>query len=301
MAIPWIAAGKAAYSAWQAYKSYLNREQAAAERERDRDMILAAIRNVADQILDRLDLLEINQLKGELEGFQLIYESYDPKPGDSVEEGRLVSLIDDSARVLGRLGADLDSVGSDRNLAFEASAIYVPLLYLRAQAMTERQITYGADETRNALQSFDMALPRLSRLLSILRARSDAQFGPVVCRPIPDSQDSRVCWYMYKRTQFVCGSLRDPTGFQKCEQFRATHMDDAYSAFSGVQQISAALTQLRDARDNLDTIGTLDILATNGVDVGEIVFVGGRLARSLPKPRTSARKVGPAPDQDWFT
>jgi hypothetical protein len=70
---------------------------------------------------------------------------------------------------------------------------------------------------------------------------------------------------------------------------------------SGVQQISAALTQLQDARDNLDTIGTLDILATNGVDVGEIVFVGGRLARSLPKPRTSARKVGPAPDQDWFT
>src|SRR5205823_14492210 len=102
------------------------------------------------------------------------------------------------ARVLGRLGADLDSVGSDPDLAFEAWAIYVPLLYLRAQAMTERQITYGADETRNALQSFDMALPRLSRLLSILRARSDAQLGPVVCRPIPDSQDSRVCWYMYK-------------------------------------------------------------------------------------------------------
>ena len=107
MAIPWIAVGQAAYSAWQAYKSYLNRGQDAAERERDRDMILAAIRNVADQILDRLDLLEINQLKGELEGFQLIYESYDPEPGDSVEEGRLVSLIDDSARALGRLGADL--------------------------------------------------------------------------------------------------------------------------------------------------------------------------------------------------
>src|SRR5947208_382668 len=146
MAIPWIAVGQAAYSAWQAYKSYLNRGQDAAERERDRDMILAAIRNVADQILDRLDLLEINQLKGELEGFQLIYESYDPEPGDSVEEGRLVSLIDDSARALGRLGADLDSVGSDPDLAFQAWAIYVPLLSLRAQAMAERQITYGTDQ-----------------------------------------------------------------------------------------------------------------------------------------------------------
>jgi hypothetical protein len=301
MAIPWIAVGKAVYSAWQAYQSYLNRGQAAAERERDRDMILTAIRNVGDQILDRLDLLEIDDLKGELEGFQDIYESYDPKPGDSVEEDRLVRLIDDSARVLGRLGADLDSVGSDPDLAFQAWAIYVPLLYLRAQAMAERQITYGADETRDALQSFDMALPRLSRLLSILRAKSDAKFGPVVCRPTPDSQDSRVCWYMYQHSQFICGSLSDPTGFRKCEQSRATHMDGAYSAFDGVQQISAALTQLQDARDNLDAIGTLDILATHGVDVGEIVFVDGRLTRSLPKPRTSARKVRRAPDQDWFT
>jgi hypothetical protein len=73
-------------------------DDAERERDRDRDLILAAIKRAQDEILNRLNLLEVNQLQGELKGFQLIYASYDPDPNDAAEEDRLVTLIDDSAR-----------------------------------------------------------------------------------------------------------------------------------------------------------------------------------------------------------
>jgi flavin-binding protein dodecin len=301
MAIEWVTAGKIALAAGQAFMAHLQGRKDDDERERDRDLLLAAIKRAQDEILNRLNLLEVNQLRGELEGFQLIYASYDPDPNDPVEESRLVTLIDDSARVLGRLGAHLDTVGSNPDLALEAWAIYVPLLYLRAQAMTERGVTYGAEETTDALVSFDMALPRLAGLLSYLRGQSDSQFGPVVCKPIPDSQDSRVCWYWWGNEQFICGSTRDPKGVEKCQKSRATNMDAAYRAFEGVREITAAADQLQEARDVLDTISALDLLTHRGVDVGDVIIVRGRLVRSLPRADASATAADSAPSQEWFS
>lgn len=301
MPIEWVTAGKIALAAGQAFLAHLQGRKDDAERERDRELILAAIKRAQDEILNRLNLLEVNQLRGELEGFQLIYDSYDPDPNDSAEEDRLVSLIDDSARVLGRLGAHLDTVGSNPALALEAWAIYVPLLYLRAQAMTERQVTYGANEAQDALLSFDMALSRLSGLLSYLRGQSDRQFGPVVCRPVPDSQDSRVCWYWWGNEQFICGSTRDPRGVEKCQRSRASNMDRAYRDFEGVAEITAASTQLQDARDALDTMNALDMLTLSGVEVGEVLIVRGRLVRSRPRADAQPKAAAAVPSADWFS
>jgi hypothetical protein len=306
MPIDWIVAGKVALAAGQAFMAHLQGRKNDAERERDRELILAAIKRMHDEVLDRLNELEVNQLKGELEGFRLIYASYDADPGDSVEEGRLVSLIDDSARVLGRIGAHLDAVPGNPQLALEAWAVYVPLLYLRAQAMTERQATFGADETREALLSFDMAIPRLGGLLTWLRQQSDSQFGPVVCRPMPDSQDSSVCWYLWRHRggvaeQFICGSTRDPRGVEKCRQSRARNMESTYRAFDGVGQITAAAEQLQDARDALDTIRTVDALIRKGVKVGDLAIVNGQFARRAPLGPAALRATDDAPSADFFS
>jgi hypothetical protein len=307
MPIDWVVAGKVALAAGQAFMAHLQGRKNDAERERDRELILAAIKRMHDEVLDRLNVLETNQLKGELEGFRLIYASYDADPDDPVEEGRLVSLIDDSARVLGRIGAHLDTVPGNPELALETWAVYVPLLYLRAQAMTERQATFGADETREAMLSFDMAIPRLGGLLAWLRQQSDSQFGPVVCKPMPDSDDSKVCWYWWRHgpnvaEQFICGSTRDPRGVEKCQQSRARNMEATYRAFDGVAEITAAAEQLQDARDALDTIRTVDALTHKGIAVGDLNIVHGQFARTTSKGGSAALKAaGAPPSADFFS
>ena len=306
MPLDWVTAGKIALAAGQALLGYLQGKDDDAERARDRERILAAIQQSTDEVLARLNLLEVDRLRGELEGFHSIYASYDPDPDDPAEEERLVRLSDESARVLGQLGAHLDSLPRNPDLAFEAWAIYIPLLYLRAQAMAEREITYGADETADALESFDKAIPRLTSLLAHLRQQSDGLFGPVVCKPMPDSQDSRVCWYWWRHgtnaaEQVICGSTRDPRGVEKCQQSRARTMENAYRSFPGVAEITAVLEQLHDARDALDTTHVLDVLVHHGIDVGEVVMVQGRFARAPSTGRLRTTDTVRALEPDWFS
>lgn len=301
MAVDWIAAGKAAAEAAKAFYEFLQGRKEAAERERTRELMLAAINKVRDDVLDRLDDLERAQLQGELEGFRLIYDSYRPDPADPQEENRLVALADDSARVLGRLGAHLDNLPGAPDVALDVWAVYVPLLYLRAQALAERQATYGADQTSAALLSFELAGPRLAALLALLRSRSDANFGPIVCKPIPDSQDAKVCWYTWRRgsvaDQFVCGSLRDPKGIEKCQNSRTRNMDIACRATPGVREITTAAAGIEQARDALDTSRTLDLLATHGVST-EVTLVRGSFALAESRFTTDAAgQAAPANDE----
>jgi hypothetical protein len=282
MAIDWVIAGKVALAAGQAFLAHLQGRKNEQARERDRELILAAITRLREDVLDTLIELEVIQLRGELEGFQQTYAAYDPDPQDPNEEARLVSLIDDSARVLGRIGEGMDRVGSQEALALESWSVYVPLLFLRAQAMTERQVTYGASEISDIAPSFDLALPRLGALLALLRRRSDGEFGEVVCKPIPDSQDSRVCWYYHKAGQFICGSLRDPRGLEKCRAYRAAHMEQAYGAYEGVGPLTQARDQLQQSRDALEITGILDQLTHAGVEVNEVVLAEGRFQRRSP-------------------
>lgn len=295
MAFDWITAGQIAFSAGSAFLNYLQVGRDDREREHDRALILAAIRSIREDILDTLNLLAVNEFRGDLEGFQSTYEAYDPDPNDPIEENRLVRLIDDSARVLGRLGANLDTVGSNPDLALEAWTVYVPLLYLRAQAMTERQVTYGTSEVRDALPSFDMALSRLAGLLAYLRTQSDKEFGPVVCKPHPDSQDTRVCWFRWGTEQYICGSTRGPGGVQKCQDSRRSIMESSYQRFPGVKQITESREQVQLVRDAVDTRSALDRLTQAGVLVGPIIFEGGHFRRVAPES-------GPiAAGDDWFT
>lgn len=250
---------------------------------------MQAIGRARSDLLDRLNEIERAQCSGELERFQLIYDSYNPDPTDPLEEARLVNLADDSAGALGRIGSHLDNVPSNPELAFDVWAIYVPLLYLRAQALAERQATYGANQTTEALLSFELAIPRLNGLLTVLRARSDSAFGPVVCKPIPDSEDPRVCWYWWRHSggageQFICGSLRDPRGIAKCQESRARSMDSAYRNTEGVREITGAVEQLQRAYDALDTIGALDELVSRGITVGKLKTINGRFAFDTSAP-----------------
>lgn len=281
--IDWITAGKLAAQAGQAFMQHLQNRNDEDAREADRDLILAAVAGVQTRILERFDELEIDVLRGELEGFRLTYSAYEPDPADPQEETRLVTLIDDSARVIGRLGAHLDSLAESPGLALEAWTVYTPLVFLRAQAMAEREATYGGHEARDALPSFDAAGPRLQALLQHLRRISDARFGPVVCRPMQDSQDSRVCWYVWRHgqhssEQVICGSTSQPDGVQRCQQSRERTMRSAYVRWPGVTEISAAAEQLDVARDALAARAALDRLSRTGLSTPAGRFVHGRLA-----------------------
>ena len=54
MPIDWVVAGKVALAAGQAFMAHLQGRKDDAERERDRDLILAAIKRMHDEVLDRL-------------------------------------------------------------------------------------------------------------------------------------------------------------------------------------------------------------------------------------------------------
>ena len=78
-------------------------------------------------------------------------------------------------------------------------------------------------------------------------------------------------------------------------------MENAYRAFEGVLEITAAAKHLQDARDALDTIGALDLLTRHGVDVGDLVIVHGRLVRSRPSARALDGETASVSAADWFS
>lgn len=174
----WVTAAKVALAAGQAFKKYPDEQAAEETKKCDREELLEAIRTLTDDVIHTFVMQQIVDLKGDLDRFQDIYRSYDP--GSRAEEERLRALIDESARVLGDLGQGLDARPLQEQLAFESYAIYVPLLFLRAQAMVERERTYGEKEVADIIPSFDLAIPRLRKLLEHLRAKSHAQFSEVI-------------------------------------------------------------------------------------------------------------------------
>jgi hypothetical protein len=289
MPLGWETAISVVLAAGGAYLDHLRARQDDEERERDREQIIDAIERTREDVLTELTEQALGTLRGELEGFQDTYNTYDPDPDDEVEENRLARLIDDSARVIGQLGSALDRVASNPKLALDAWPIYLSLIYLRAQAMTERQVTYGSVEAKDALPSMNTALPRLQGLLAYLRRQSDNRFGSIVCTPVTEGQIPRMCIYLWNAEntvaevldtdrsdsrQVVCGTLSDPEGpISKCHRARTRHMDDAYRGFEGVVQITAAAEQLEDARDALETFSVLDALKNVGVDLGDVVVV----------------------------
>ena len=269
MPFPWAAAAGVIASAASAYLDHLKSRADADQRARDRRTILQAVQTATDELLTAMLTATITELKGELEGFQSTYAAYDADPGDPVEENRLARLIDDSARTAGRLGAIADDVDGNPQLALESWPIYLSVVYLRAQAMTERQVTFGASELKDALPSFDSALMRIDGLLSHLRKQSDRRFGPIRGRLIGNPPSIVIIFYSFLNTQIVCGTptAADP---RKCERTRARHMDAAFDSIEGVRQLRAVSAELRDVRDALDTFSVLDLLTPH--DLHELGF-----------------------------
>ena len=250
--------------AYNAYKEYMEKREEAAEHERLRQEMLAAIRKVTTDIISELIETRLEKLRGELEGFTSNYAAYDPDPNSEVEENRLVRIADDSARTIGQLGQILDGLGTDpdqkpaddpdRLLAFDAWPIYIPLIYLRAQVLAERETTYGAVEAKDALDSMDDALDRLDSLLEFLRTESDANYGPITTGPVPDYEEE-MFYFTVKGRKMACGRLTNPNAYAQCEATRESMMDGAFRVYDGVPELSSALSQLRQAREQLAAAG----------------------------------------------
>jgi len=273
MPFPWAAAAGLIASAASAYLDHLKARADAEQRARDRDSILNAIAHTRDQILTEMVRETIAELSGELEGFQSTYGAYDPDPDDPVEEERLARLIDDSARTLGRLGALIDGARTNpaldspgAQLALQSWPIYLSVLYLRSQAMTERQVTFGAAELKDSLPEMDAALMRLDGLLTYLRKQSHARFGAITFR-VREKPPSIVTFYSFLGEQFVCAML--PKSPKNCELARARHMDTAYAAFEGVRELREVNEQLNNVRDALETVSVIDLITHR--DPGDLV------------------------------
>ena len=69
---------------------------------------MAAIKELTDDVIKTFKDMDIKALSGELDGFQETYGAYDPDRNDTSERDRLRDLIDDSARVTGRMGQGLE-------------------------------------------------------------------------------------------------------------------------------------------------------------------------------------------------
>jgi hypothetical protein len=256
-----LAVGRAIYEyGWAAPAS-------AAERARQQREILDAIRTSNQILLDTAVALNVAELSGEVQGFLDIYDTYDADPNDPVEEGRLESLISDSARVIGRLSSNIallpnpDS-GMDPaqeatlvNLALESAGLVIPLIFLRVQAMVEREITYGAQEIDDTRGFLDRMVNRLAPVIPNLRERSDSRFTELGIWKDPEpGVNFRVYYYKFSGLMVMCFPTTLPNARERSESSRAARMNAEFLRFEGgaapvLSEAIAAMEKIRDAPD----------------------------------------------------
>jgi hypothetical protein len=283
MAFPWAIALQVVAAAAKAYQEHRQASGDAAERERLREAIIAAISQMRQEVITEVIALRIFELEGKVEGFETTYAAYDPDPGNTVEENRLVRLIDDSALVIGELGRLVDAIRAEPDLGLPAWPPYLSLVYLRAQAMTEREVTYDADEIDDILPSFEVALQRMHGVSSYLRDMSDARFGAVITRRHPDFT-SPVVGYMFEHNFMFCGYLNRPDAIARANEERERHMDSAYASYEGVRETNEAIDELQAAIDDLSQGWLFGQLAIRDPEIlkylkrledGRVAFRGG--------------------------
>jgi len=283
MAFPWAIAAQVVAAAAKAYEKHRQAGSDAAERERFREAIIAAISQMRQEVITEVIALRLYELEGKVEGFETTYAAYDPDPNNSVEENRLVRLIDDAALVLGELGRLVDAVRAEPDVGLAAWPPYLSLLYLRAQAMTEREVTYGADEIEDILPTFEVALQRMYGVSLYLRDMSDVRFGDVVTRRHPDFT-APIVGYMFEHNFMFCGYLNRPDAIESANEDRERHMDSAYASYEGVRETHEAIDELQATIDELNQrwlVGQLAILDPEiqkylkRLEDGRVAFRGG--------------------------
>jgi hypothetical protein len=254
-----IAVGRAVYEYGWATPS------AQDERERQQREILDAIRTSNQLLLDTAVALNIAELRGEVQGFLDIYDTYDADPNDPLEEGRLESLISDSSRVIGRLtgniallpnpnsGMDTIQEAALVDMALEATALAIPLTFLRVQAMVEREITFGAQEIDDARDFLDRMVDRLAPVLPNLRVRSDRRFSELqIWRDPEPGVNFRVYFYRFDGQMVMCLPTNTPDARVRSDSSRTARMNAEFLRFKGgaapvLSEAIAAMERIRDA------------------------------------------------------
>ena len=297
MPFPWAIAAQIVKAAATAYREYADSENDAQERERLRESIIAAISQMRDEVIAEVIALRLAELEGEVQGFEDTYQTYDAEPGNDVEENRLARLIDDAAQTMGELGVLVDMVRADPDLGLPAWPPYLSIFYLRAQAMTEREITYEADEISDILPSAEDALQRMQGVQQYLRDMSDARFGAVGSRRDGDFTVN-VVGYMFEHHFIPCGFANDPDVIQRANEARDWHMESAYLGYEGVREANEAIDDLQTTIDDLSQTSFLDRLAVLSpyihkrvlrLEDGRMAFRGG-LPVSFGDRRRSSRE-----------
>lgn len=287
----WMVVAQVVAAAAQATYGFLKSASDAEKRDQKHAEMLAVLDEVRFSILSTMVEIEVAELTGEVRGFVDIMRSYDGDPDDSAEEERLRSLIDDSARVIGRLSAHIDNLPNTpgdqdaetttRTLALESAAILAPLIYVRAQAMAERQFTYKNPEIRDIPHSLDDGARSLRHVATYVRTESDGRFTTVATHRDPESH-RQVFGYRFSGRLIPCGPVAMNGTFAQCQEQRRRHIQGASvtyldgagpvltAAASQMAHISAELKRpLFPWSDAHGVPGTTDLDGTAGLEKDE--------------------------------
>lgn len=193
---------------YQALKGHYEAGADAQARKHFREAMVASVRQAANDVISTIITLRMAELKGRIEGHANTLNTYDPEESDG--NSRLRELIDGTALTIGELGALIDLMHSERDLAFDAFAPYINLLHLRAQAMVERELQYGEPEIKDIGYSFENAIARAEILLLIRQFEIFKRFLPPQKEPY--GADGSLFRYFYKKDGhkiIACDSNRD--------------------------------------------------------------------------------------------
>ena len=196
--IPWVVVAQAAAAAAEAIYGYIAARNDATERNRKQKQLISAIELTRTSVLSAVNEATVSELQGALQGYEDRYREYDARPQD---EQRLVNMIDDSANTLGwlqtnisktpsRPGATGDPVAENAavELALKCVTVFIPMVYLRIQMMTEWQITYRAPAVQDIPPLLKRSIAYLVQVRRWLRKESDARFGLIQTRRSSDHQ-----------------------------------------------------------------------------------------------------------------
>lgn len=236
-----------------------------AEKRRQLEAILGAIRTSTSIILDAVITTEINRLKGDVNGFLDIFDTYDADPNSQSEEDRLRQVADESARTVANLAANitvLPVAGSNsmtaedekakKNLALDSAGLMIPLVFLRVQALVERELTYGAPEIKDVPAVLDQSISDLSAVPVKLRRSSDHRFSTIFTdNKIEHGLKLPRFAYRFNGMVVPCSLIRIANARAISERRRISHMNAAYAAYEGGAgpAISQAIERMKIIRN----------------------------------------------------
>ncbi len=231
-----------------------NKEQD--ERKRLVRALSAEIARARDELLSGVIELHLSEVRGALDGFIMNMDSYDAE--DPHDEERLRALIDDSALFIGTLGRWCDGLslpnGAGHELSYQAAPLYASLLILRAHAMAERELSYGANEIKDILPSLRLGCERVTTLRNRLQRASDRRFGPIRKQLIGNGESWR---YSYTFNGRSFDRFFEWT-FEAVDAERTRHQNREFADYPGAGEICEILSSLQSAAGSADYDVALD-------------------------------------------